>query len=155
MFNVLRGKSLLKRHNDAQQHPAGTPQRLTHGARTHTHAADTNTQRTFPDTNIPHLHSCFFPRSFDHNKVPFFFSPLGGKLSGGGWVFLAQRASQFSPSLSVFCIHLFICLLLAISAMAPWGLLGSSGAEELMHKDVFSLKPKVFSLVTPFHFSDD
>lgn len=96
-------QSLLKRHNDAQQHPRGISQ-----TRIHTCAAHTETERTFTDTNIPHLHQCLLPRSSDHNKV---------HLLSFGWrtircFFFAQRASQFSPSLSVSCIHVPLFLYL-------------------------------------------
>lgn len=98
-------QSLLKRHNDAQQHPRGILQ-----TRIHTYAAHTETERTFTDTNIPHLHQCLLPRSSDHNKVHL--------LSFGWrtirWFFLHKEhlsSRRHSPCPAFMSPSFFICIL--------------------------------------------
>lgn len=120
------------------------------GSHKHAYAAHTETERTFTDTNIPHLHQCLLPRSSDHNKVHL--------LSFGWrtirWFFCTKSISVLAVTLRVLhsCppLSLFVS---CNSVMVPCGLLGTSGAEELMHKDAFSLKrhKQVFSVVTPLH----
>lgn len=102
------------------QRRLATPQRdLTN---THTHilyAVHTHkTERTFTDTNIPHPHQRFSPRSSDHDKVHLLSF---GRRTIRWLFFFAQRASQFSPSLSVSRIHvpLFLYLLPATQRWCP------------------------------------
>lgn len=80
------------------------------------------------------------------------FSPLGGERSGG--FFCTKSISVLAVTLRVLhsCppLSLFVT---CNSVMVPCGLLGTSGAEELMHKDAVSLKrhKQVFSVVTLLH----
>lgn len=96
-------QSLLKRHNDAQQHPRGIPQTHTQ----HTQKLKEHSQTQTFLICIP----CFLPRSSVHNKVHLF--SIGRRTIRCLFFFFVQRASQFSPSLSISCIHvpLFLYLL--------------------------------------------
>lgn len=105
--------SPLKLHTDAQQCPRGIPQ---------AHAE--NLKKTKKHLGIKMLICipAFFFTSAAAIKSS--SSPLSSKISGG---LFAQRASQFSPSISVSCIHpsVFLYLLPAIQWWCPvdlWGL---------------------------------
>lgn len=100
-------QSLLKRHNDAQQHPRGIPQTC---ARAHTHNIY---RRSRPSSASLLLAVLLRPQQSSSSPL------LSGKLSGG---LFAQRVSQFLPSLSVSCImssSFFLCFL-QISDGALW-----------------------------------
>lgn len=98
-------QSLLKRHNDAQQHPRGIPQTHTQ----HTQKLKEHSQTQTFLICIP----CFLPRSSVHNKVHLF--SIGRRTIRCFFFFFLYKehlsSRRHSPSPAFMSPSFFICFL--------------------------------------------
>lgn len=128
--------SPLKLHTDAQQCPRGIPQ---------AHAENFNKKKnTFRDKNA-HLHPCIFLHFCGSNKVKLFSS----EQQNIRWSFCTKSISVLSITLRLLHSSLRLSLFASCnSVVVPCGLVGTSGAEDLTHKDALSLQQQCKKVIS-------